>query len=240
MNAPFPRHRNGFTIVEILVVVSILLVLAALIAMLSRNLRGSADKVKAIRNISQLQLANATYAAENNGKYVPTHARPKGTQESPWFSNPRFLACIVGDGSTLKNSLQEWNTVPPHLLDPIAYKAKGKSFDMYSASFGYIDCLPEPSSGDISWSTGQIVSPEKSAAFITATDFRVRYSGRSLWKNNRSEGKTGDGRVAYRHSGKKAVAVYYDGHVAELSMKEILAYDDQGGINHPFWNASAP
>jgi prepilin-type processing-associated H-X9-DG protein len=233
------RFARGFTLAEILVVFAIIISLVAVLLVAVRSLRGSADKVTAIRNISQLHVANAGYAAENNGRYVPVFTQPKSSPDSPWFANPKFLSGIIGDGTTIKDSTKQFNTVPHGLLDPVAVKAKGRFHDMYSASFGYVDCTPDPTPGNVSWSTGQVVSPEKSAAFISATDFRCRYPGRTVWKKTPVEGKSNDGKIAYRHKGDKAVVVYYDGHVGEISMKEILQIDSRGGASHPFWNAAA-
>jgi prepilin-type processing-associated H-X9-DG protein len=170
---------------------------------------------------------------------VPVFTQPKSSPDSPWFANPKFLSGIIGNGVALKDSTKQWNTVPPELLDPIAFRARGRFHDTYAASFGYVDCSPDPTPGNISWSSGQVVAPEKSAAFISGTDFRCRYPGRMAWKNTPVEGKSSDGKIAYRHKGNKAVVVYYDGHVGEITMKDILQIDAQGGASHPFWNAAA-
>jgi prepilin-type N-terminal cleavage/methylation domain-containing protein/prepilin-type processing-associated H-X9-DG protein len=238
MKIKTPR-RPGFTLVEILVVITIIISLAAVVLTATRNLRGSADMIMAIRNITQLQIANAGYAAENNGKYVPTFATVE-KKKVAWFTNTKFLNFINGDGDAMLATDRVNNTVPLNLLDPIATKAKGKSYDLYSANFGYVECKPDPGTPETSWTVSQIRSPEKSATFISGVDFRIRWTGRSKWTGVKAvEGKASDGSIAYRHKGNKAVVVYYDGHVGELTMKDVEKFDDMtpSGEANLFWTA---
>jgi prepilin-type processing-associated H-X9-DG protein len=86
----------------------------------------------------------------------------------------------------------------------------------------------------------EIASPERSAAFITCTDWIAHYSGRFLWKDDKAvEGRSNDGKIAFRHGG-KALVVYYDGHVGELTMADLKKIDSEGipnGVANIFWNA---
>ncbi|MCB9849843.1 MAG: type II secretion system protein [Phycisphaerales bacterium] len=62
---------RGFTLVELLVVISII---ALLVAILLPSLRGARDQAKSVvcrSNIRQLHLANASYALENRDLFVP-------------------------------------------------------------------------------------------------------------------------------------------------------------------------
>jgi prepilin-type N-terminal cleavage/methylation domain-containing protein len=69
------RHpRRGFTLIELMVVILIIIVIAALSLTGMRRMRDDADKVNSIKNLSQLQLANASYAADHNGRYVSLFA----------------------------------------------------------------------------------------------------------------------------------------------------------------------
>ena len=65
------RSSRGFTLVELLITITIIVVLAALSLAGFSKMRVYADQVGSTRNISNLMVANATYAADNNGKYVP-------------------------------------------------------------------------------------------------------------------------------------------------------------------------
>jgi hypothetical protein len=61
-------------------------------------------------------------------------------------------------------------------------------------------------------------------------------SGRLLWKTQPVEGKTTTDKMAFRH-GKKAIIIYYDGSSGLMSLEEIKAIDQKGGVTHPFWRA---
>lgn len=243
------RHPGAFTLTELLVVILIIAVLAALSMTGIRQFRGAADKVVAIRNISQLQLANASYASDNIGKYMPSYSIDLEMKRTSWFDNTRFLSYINGDNVTVKSSKNQ-NTAPLSLMDPVVARAKKSGYDNYGASFGYnMEGFSSVGAGwsnpstEASWHVSQLVSPDKSCAFITCTDWLAKYSGRLLWKGDTAaEGQTGNGKIAYRHQGGKAVVVYYDGHVGEISMKEIEALDQiadatRKGNKNLFWDA---
>lgn len=76
MNHPNPQkprlaiHR-GFTLTELLVVIQIIVVIAALSLVSVRRIRDMADKTTAIPSFSQPQIANASYATDHNRNYVP-------------------------------------------------------------------------------------------------------------------------------------------------------------------------
>jgi prepilin-type processing-associated H-X9-DG protein len=60
----------------------------------------------------------------------------------------------------------------------------------------------------------------------------------SLERRGRCRGGTPDGKIAYRYN-KKAVVVYYDGHVGEVGMDDMKRIDQTGGIRNVFWDADA-
>lgn len=57
----------GFTLMELLIVITIIVVMAGLILVIMRNVRGKANEAKALASIRQIAIANVSYAAENNG-----------------------------------------------------------------------------------------------------------------------------------------------------------------------------
>jgi len=62
--------RNGFTLVELLVVISIIAVLLAILVPSLQKARESAAKTTCLSNEKQLTLSWLTYAQENNNKIV--------------------------------------------------------------------------------------------------------------------------------------------------------------------------
>ncbi len=81
VSAPLGRsdHRSlektftckGFTLVEILVVVTIIAILAALIFPLASKMVAEGHKAKCTSNLRQISAAIMSYAADNDGKIVP-------------------------------------------------------------------------------------------------------------------------------------------------------------------------
>jgi prepilin-type N-terminal cleavage/methylation domain-containing protein len=69
-------HPCGFTITELLVVILIIAVLAALLFPLARNMRASADRVKCVSQFKNWSNAIAGYAADNDGKYEVRQVAP--------------------------------------------------------------------------------------------------------------------------------------------------------------------
>lgn len=228
--------QRGFTLTELLVVILIIAILVALSFFGLKRMRAMADKSTSIGNLKQLQVANATYAADHNGRYVSSFAQDKnGKLATQWDRNPEFLSCLRGDAPMSKDGR---NDVPTKLLDPVAFRGGGKNYNMLRGSYG----MPEvygvsygtPNS-DSSLNMVQLVSPELTAAFITALDWHVTYGGRLSW--NGTEGPVGRGIVAYRHKD-RALVVYYDGHVGEISKEDMMEFDEKGGEKHPFWKGN--
>ena len=231
---------------ELLVVVVIIIALAALSLMGIDRFRKAGDKAVAIRNISQLHIANTGWAADHNGRYVSVYAFDQDKKQLPqanWHANASFLGYLNGEGVTVKSKTNE-PSVPLSMLDPVVVRAKKFQHDSYQASYGYNHEGIEGNrwgdpSVDRSFFVHQIVSPERSCAFISCTDWIAKYSGRYLWTGSgATEGKTPDGKIAFRHGG-KALVVYYDGHVGEVSANDLKKFDSAtpSGDKSIFWNA---
>ncbi|MEX1113820.1 MAG: type II secretion system protein [Akkermansiaceae bacterium] len=234
----------AFTLTELLVTITIIIVLAALAMTGMSKMRASADKSLATRNISQLQLANTGYATENNGQYVPIYAfDDTGSKYVAWMESPKYLSFLKDDSSLYLSNGKADTKLPLNLMDPITARAKKRLYDVIGASFGYMrDGVPgggwgKPSSTP-SYRTSQLISPERTAAFVSATDWNVSYSARLKWETSKEEGLASGQRMSYRHGG-KALVVYYDGHVGEVSVADIKKIDTQGGSNHIFWRGAA-
>ncbi len=79
---PVPTSSAAFTLVEVLVTVSILAVLATLSLTTISKMRDRADFSAATSNLRQVGAAMHMYSGENNG-YLPG---PLWTGQSPWYS----------------------------------------------------------------------------------------------------------------------------------------------------------
>jgi prepilin-type N-terminal cleavage/methylation domain-containing protein/prepilin-type processing-associated H-X9-DG protein len=81
MSRRFLKGREGFTLVELLVVVAIIAVLAALLAPIFQNSIAASRRAACISNLRQIGVGIAAYAADNDGVI------PYGPKAPP-FSNP--------------------------------------------------------------------------------------------------------------------------------------------------------
>jgi prepilin-type processing-associated H-X9-DG protein len=236
-----PRpSRAGFTLVELLVVIVIVIVLAVLSFMGLQRFRAAGDRATAVSVLRQLQLANVGYASDHNGQYVPMESYDENNARSnEWHHSSVFLSYLTGDQRALERG-QKTTKAPVSVLDPIVVRAKKRLWDQLFASYGYNQQgMPAATPrSDRSFRVSQVTHPSRTAAFMTATDWKVIHANRFRWLENPVEGKTTDQRVAYRHGG-KAVVVYYDGSSGLISPSDMRAFDQQGGANHPFWKADA-
>lgn len=227
--------RRGFTLVELLVVITIIVVLAALSIGTTVRMRDQAFKANSLRNISQLQIANASYAADHSGNYVPIYAyNDQGVRIGNWYQNTDFLSNLAGD--IRDASGDPARSAPVSMLDPKVVRAKRSFHHSMAASYGMNDNGIAGAHGPgaaPSHNVNRVPNPSESMAFATATDFRVTYNSRFKWKG--VDGKTSDGGIAYRF-GDKALVVYFDGHVSEVTKGKMRNIDTQGGKNSSFWN----
>ena len=137
MKNPSSRTSTGFTLVELLVVITIIVVLAALSVVGVSRMRAAGDTATAVRNIRQLQIANVSYATEHNGRYASYFILDEDGKKNYWYKDLGFLAELTGDNSQV-TAVDPARDVPSSLLDPTAYRAKKKSYDLLSGSYGMV------------------------------------------------------------------------------------------------------
>ena len=101
LHRPSLRSARAFTLVELLVTVTIIIVIAALSFSGFSRMRKSGDRAAAMRNLSQLQLANISYAQDHGGQFVPvSEFNDTGGAYVAWMDNPKFLAMLKGDAAS--------------------------------------------------------------------------------------------------------------------------------------------
>jgi prepilin-type N-terminal cleavage/methylation domain-containing protein len=240
MKSNASRRLRGFTLVELLIVIAIVAVLSAISFLGYSRIRAAGDRAATVAVLRQLQLANYNYAQDHNDQYVPCETRDEQTGSYvSWHQNSAFLAYLTSDTSAFDRGEKVNNKVPVSILDPIVVRAKGRLWEQLYASYGYNqEHMPVfgPNS-DRSFKVMQVTDPTRTAAFVTATDHYLKYSGRFLWDKNAREGKSTNGRMAFRHNG-AAIVVYYDGGSAFIKQDDLRRFDKNGGVNNPFWKAN--
>lgn len=241
MKSPNLRPATGFTLVELLVVILIIVTLASVSFMGFSRMRASGDRATTVTIMRQLQLANTGYATDHNGQYVPIVSKDKGGGLSmEWYRDPSFISYLTGDQSLAEKPADAMLTAPVGVLDPIVVRKKLRQWDRLSASYGFnstgLTYPTDDTSPAYAYRVSQVSDPSRTAFMVTATDYTVTYAGRNLWKTKPVEGKSTDSKMAFRHDN-KAVVVYYDGSSGFISPDDIARFDASGGAAHPFWKA---
>jgi len=220
MNTNKRNSKNGFTLVELLVVIAIVGVLGTVSVTSIFHLRKSADKTVALGSMRQLQIANTSYATENNGRFVPPQADVGGVTYE-WFENPEFVSLIKSPESTYVSSGTPDVTLPITLMDPAVVRARGANYTSLEGSYGYTVPIGENALRQV-----QLRDPASSAVFITCGEPFVDHSTKS--------------KIAYRHD-EKALVAFYDGRAKPMTQDEIDEIDEidsEGGATNVFWQAT--
>lgn len=231
------RSAPAFTLVELLVTITIIAALVAISMFGYMKFRTAADRSTSMSNLRQLQIANVTYASDQNGSYVPIRANDDEGTATRWFSDPKYVEYLTSEvfGGPDNNKV---NAVPLNMLDPKVVRARNDRYDKIYASFGMnANGLPLGNAPNLksSYNMNRVTDPARSMAFATATDFRLNYNSRFRWDfENPNDAKTSNGELAYRH-GDNILVVYFDGHVGEMSKADLEKIDKQGGRNSAFW-----
>ena len=82
-----PIRRKGFTLIEVLVVITIIIVLALLAFTVSRRIRASAYKANALSSLRQVAAFNVLYSTENNGDINTMRYGDKYEGKPNWVKN---------------------------------------------------------------------------------------------------------------------------------------------------------
>ena len=121
MNAK-PSSKRGFTLVELLVVITIVAALAALALGMANRGMAKAKGAKAISNMRQLGSLLGTYAGDNNNRLPPARADIQTSsgawEQLHWFESLATLLHPDLEPATWRNK-KWWQDNKPVLLNPL-------------------------------------------------------------------------------------------------------------------------
>ena len=236
------RHQNHarFTLIEMLVVISIIAALATMIGSAVFHAKESGEKALCLSNLRQVGLMHLQYADNNQGTFCPAWDETF----CQWDSDNRYQ-----EGGFLSRSVREAgdaNNTEVFSCPAAKKKFQEKEYAPKFAGYGYNYMLSFASHKDFPpayrWvKTGKVKRPGK---VVIAADAAVMWSadevGPTSFLNQPSSG-TG-GFVDFRHL-EQANAVYVDGHCESRDMKksgnqneESLGYlSDDDSAYDPFF-----
>ena len=233
------RHR-AFTLLELMIVITIIAVLASLTMTVVGQARGLAETRTCQSNLRQMQFASLTYAQENRGYFVAVYWRKaNGGKDIPWRSNTIFLNYLT-DGRVTDG---QGNNVLRKALCPTVRKSKkdalNSSITWLELSYGYNTQQPDTNKlGNIGPTTRDL-GVGKRITFIDGLDWEITNSDEI---NNNfltvplPEGKFAQGTVAFRHR-KNANYALGDGSVSNKGytyLRSRFPRSENGGSN--LWN----
>ncbi len=212
---PYSVRRRAFTLIELLTVVAIIGILAAILIPTVGRVRESAYVAKTMSNLRQLYNGNRMHAADHKGLYVPTIALSlpgNGTNPAQWYNNPifgRYVDQEKLDGWNRKNlvlhtgrSGANGGKAGPSLAPSLGANAYPRNFSLHAPEVDrtapHMILFGDASSY---WISGDGTMPDTNVA---------------PWPD---DDRAGTGGLAFRYSG-KATVVLADGMVTRLDKDE--------------------
>lgn len=202
LHRPFAPDRcaftaaGAFTLIELMTVIAIVSILAALLMTAISKAKLSSLEAKSVHQLRELQMMNIQYAADNNQSYVAGY---DASINDLWLNNPNFLK-YYDAGVTQWN--QWWGNSPAVLYSPLVSstfsQAIGSSYGLNVDNLGW---PPGPHR------MADVPHPSQMAAFMESDSWIITNAGSTST-------------VAYRYNN-FTNAVFYDGHVETLTMSQV-------------------
>jgi prepilin-type N-terminal cleavage/methylation domain-containing protein len=221
-----PSSRRGFTLVELLVSITIIITLAALVFFITGTIRAKAQQANAMSSLRQLGTANIAFSSENNG----------GIMTLRWAGDP----VLAGGGGWVSNTF--WGRMHPYLFADIATNNQSQLNKEINARLDQLFNTPDAdkmtntfiSGARIYHDTSGLPVPiafnsnlHKWGKFLTISSFgdpsRVLYATYGFGFFNPEHGKSyvplpyGSSTPIYYHKDKKALMLFLGGNVDMLS-----------------------
>ena len=225
------RRRAAFTLMEILVVVSIILILAAIAVPVYSTVLNRANRVVAMSNMRQITVALISYAGQNDSRFPDENivqgsswanaAGPLG--EKVWFNVlPRLLGKkSVGDYASNPGAFYTKDNLLylPGAKYPLATRTAKPLF-----AFAINSKLQRKLKGQDNTMLSQVTHPARTVAFLeegVSKDEPLALPGLQAIGQYQGEQKTSAHSFVERYGG-KGVLTFLDGHAELVAAKDIL------------------
>jgi len=228
---PQPRLRSrGFTLTEVLIVIVIIAVLAAIMFPLVRGIRDKARAAVCAQNLKQIGIGLHAYIAENSGSFPDGELEISQLGKMCWFD-----AAADNMGREFEfTPRREWKPLPVEFGCPAGYgKAYLNNIAEGTETNGW------PYTGDYAANfylgranfqvkTMSSVKQPSATPYVQDTVWQQKFGpaifgqreSKETWKNN---AKTADGHFADRHGGSGNI-LWVDGHVSSMRYSEYMDY----------------
>jgi prepilin-type N-terminal cleavage/methylation domain-containing protein/prepilin-type processing-associated H-X9-DG protein len=211
-------RRNGFTLVELLVVIGIIAILVAMLLPALTRAREASQTVACLSNLRQIGTGYAIYANQYSGHMLPAQATVDGSNVW-WHENPGFRRAMGRpDGTT------GW---------PEGIKCPSTAFvnDGINKSYGANDehkrrTQYAPYNTDYV-RLSRVRRPAEKILVADAIDSEITLDRRNFWKTDFNPPPNDSNRfrvISYRHREHSNV-LFFDFHASSTPRAEILAAD---------------
>lgn len=197
----------NFTLTELLIVISIIVILAGLLLPALNKAREKARSIACINTVKTYGLAYRNYADDNND-YLTLPCGPNSNVEDPWKNGRQlwYFAYFLGGYLGLHGISNTYN---------VQDKFKCPSMKKNEPNIASNWCYTQEAAS----------APKKSSLFKrpSATIFFLDYLGRNFYYDVTyfNDSRAGQSAAYSRHGG-AVNALFPDGHVTRLSRGEIL------------------
>lgn len=216
---------GGFTLTELLIVIVIIAVLAALIFSATGRARDSARSAKCMMNLRGLGSAALTYASENNGRLPPLCELDYGRAWSTQAANRWWMSFLSGSNAPASELVYNSCRCPEAHDEDFQKLSEGLVYSSYSSLKPVVTFITQDNPNG-SMRLTNLVNPAKVWMFgdggkpITGGDANRYTTVAAIERYGNSWASAN--RPAFRHKGgTRAHYVACDGHVESLTREEV-------------------
>jgi len=212
-------RKNQFTLIELLIVIAIIAILAAMLLPALNNAKSTAKRVQCTSLLKQFGLVNVSYSNDNSNYSLPVVAGGLTWMALPFFRNELGLKPDAANS----NLTAPQNFICPGALYAINHqKSNGLFLLQYSFGLNYTN---------LTWSTvytgyiqPKIKGPSQKMFMADGIDWMLQQSSWNLYTD---ESSAGNQAIADRHN-RRSNILFFDAHAESLPRAGYI-------VNRPIW-----